>query len=124
MRRPFALLALAAMAWSNATALPCVVSTIAPEPPVAAGAQHAHAGHAPSTPDGAQAPGHSHDGSRSHPGTSDCGVLMACGTALGTNAADAAHVLAAGLEPVAAAYVGAPSTADLTRDPPPPRRNA
>lgn len=119
MRRYLALLALAVTTWSNVAVLRCaptIVDGHETEPAAAVG-HHGHAEHGgdPSTPD---------DRTDSHPGGSDCGVVMACGTALGGQGAATARALAPTFAEIASVTVAAPSAADLTRDPPPPRRHA
>ena len=125
MRRPLALLALTVMTWSNATALQCSASTLRAADSAHTESSHAHAGHGsmahPVQDDGA---GHEHHGSTSHPAGQDCSVLMACGTAIGAPAAEAGPTLPETFAALEAPPLASPSTADLSLDPPPPRRLA
>ncbi len=122
MRRCLALLALAVTTWSNVTVLRCahvIVDSRATETAAAVG-HHGHAGHGSDRQD-VPPPD---DGPDSHPAGNDCGVVMACGTALGGQGAAAERGLPATVGEIANAAVASPSAADLTRDPPPPRRHA
>jgi hypothetical protein len=139
VKRPLAAVALVVLTWSNATALQCAGLAVAPRTdPTAPAQDHGSHAHAPASPDSGEAASHTHggpaqqvghDGSHGgdhdgdHRGRTDCGVLMACGAALGARmGSDEARPEA--LQKIEAAPVSTPSTADLSRDPPPPRRIA
>lgn len=140
MRRPLALLALAVMTWSNAAALQCPASTLGAPGYAHPAASHAlaaeeHAGHDSSAahtghgsgaahPAQDDAPGHEQHGRPSHPTEQDCGIMMACGTAIGAPAAEADPTLPESFDVLRASPLPTPSTADLSRDTPPPRRIA
>jgi hypothetical protein len=122
VKRPLAAVALAVLTWSNATALQCAASALpAGERPPAQ--SHAHGGHGHGTPAPTpDADGHDHDGA-SHPGQTDCGLLMSCGAVLVAQVAyDATRVER--LEGLPAPVLATPSTADVGLDTPPPRRSA
>lgn len=126
MRRPLALLALVVTTWSNAAALQCAVSAAPTGHAEAAAEKMAHSGHthAPVSQEPERASEHGHGGPTSHPGTPDCGAIMACGAALGATMAHGDHAEPDGLERFGAGPADSPSTADLSQDPPPPRRHA
>ncbi|MBM4184148.1 MAG: hypothetical protein FJ207_07945 [Gemmatimonadetes bacterium] len=126
MRRPLALLALAVLTWSNATVLRCAASTQDDLGSEAAAAQHAHhgPGQPPARPTSEDASDHHHEGPTSHPAGQDCGVLMACGTALSSPTAAPSPTLPETFDTMRALPLAAPSAVDLSLDPPPPRRLA
>ncbi len=128
--RPLALLALFVTTWSNAALMRC--PSMAPVPGEGLGGSpvsvehHAHAGHAaPATdtqdeddqPDPADEPA-----SRSH--AQECGLVMACGTALNGSGTALERDLAGSGSDILRAAAMAPSTTDLSQEPPPPRRSA
>jgi hypothetical protein len=129
VKRPFAVVALFALTWSNTTALQCFVATPPPSPDMAAHvAAHVatgHAGHTAPPEEAANEHAGAHEGSHDadHGGRTDCGILMACGAALGTQTATE-PTRTEGVERIAVAPASRPSTADRTQDPPPPRRTA
>ncbi|MEQ1855343.1 MAG: hypothetical protein ABL963_02680 [Longimicrobiales bacterium] len=126
MRRPLALLALVVMTWSNASTLQCAPASVPAGRADAAAEQTGHTGHthAPETQERGEDSEHVHPGPTSHPGTPDCGVLMACGSALGATLTHADHTQPEASEKLEVAPGDSPSTADLALDPPPPRRHA
>jgi hypothetical protein len=120
MRRPFALLALLTTTWSNGMAFPCWDSpTHAAEAAPAESPMHDH--HA-SGPIGASAETDATDSRADGPG---CGILMPCGAAVkGATAPVPQRLLTPRLDDAPIVSIGEPSAADLTQDPPPPRRPA
>jgi hypothetical protein len=118
MRRPFALLALLVTTWSNGIAFPCWASP--PAESVAAEApMHAH--HASETGGTSEET----DATDSRDAAPECGILMPCGAAVNTPAGSVTQrPLTLRLDDAPIAFLGEPSTADLTQDPPPPRRHA
>ena len=63
-------------------------------------------------------------GPGSEPHTQECGLVMACGTALNGAGAVLDRELPGPLSKSMHASAAAPTTADLSQDPPPPRRIA
>jgi hypothetical protein len=122
MRRCLALLALAATTWSNVAVLRCTPALI-PSSEIEAEVAVRHHGHA-SHGDGQHAAPASDDGPTSHPAGNDCGVVMACGTALGGQVAVDDRLLPVPFAEIASVALASPSAADLSQDPPPPRRHA
>ena len=120
LRSTTALLALLVTVSSSLTAFRCGA------PPSgggdhAGGPQHpAHAHHGSSAPEAPE----SRDGSGDDLGQ-ECAVLMACGAVLRAKAAAVAQaIVPPRLDDAPLASVAKPSAADLTQDPPPPRRHA
>jgi hypothetical protein len=125
MRRLLAVLALVVTTWSNLAAFPCGSPTRAVadahpadvHPHTGHGADHGPGHGAPTTQQGTQGAG-----SDLSP---ECGILMACGalsrgpTATGTQA-----IVPPRHEDAPHAALHEPSAADLTQEPPPPRRLA
>jgi len=121
VKRPLAAVALVVLTWSNATAFQCAAAAAAP--PADAPAQaHQHGGHGHDAP-AADVGGRDHGDEGSHPGRPDCSVVMSCGAALVARFAHDA-TRPERLEHMSVTVVATPSTADLSRDPPPPRRSA
>ena len=60
----------------------------------------------------------------SQPHTQECGLVMACGTALSGTGAVLDRELPGPLGEIPSALAATPTTADLSQDPPPPRRLA
>jgi hypothetical protein len=123
MRRPLALAALLVLTWSNVTALQCGAAALSPMPSDAAAGQRPHGSHgsAPSHAGAAEAQGHEHHGSTSHPASPDCVMMMACGVAIGASGIAPGDVDAEVRERASPPILVAPSTTDLSRDTPPPR---
>jgi hypothetical protein len=122
MRKPLAMLALAVMAWSNGAAVQCVGPTLGPGPVEAAAGHDEHPGqaeHAPAPPSG-----HDDHGPLSHPSGRDCGILMACGAALGARAAAPGQTPRETFDRIVPSAAATPAAVDLSQDPPPPRRAA
>lgn len=120
MRRCFALLALVVTTWSNVAVVRCPPAIAHSSGREAAGEHHGHTGHVNihhGAPD-------SDERTESHPTGQECGVVMACGTALGGHGAVTDRSLLATFAEIPHTAVAAPSAADLTQDPPPPRRHA
>ena len=132
MRRRLALLALVVTTWSNVAVLRCAPAIAQPGEAAteAVLGQPVHTGHGPSQHEHSGHDGNEHeasasdDGPTSHPSGNDCGVVMACGTALGGQGVAAERGIPATFAETSSTSVASPSAADLTRDPPPPRRNA
>jgi len=123
MRRPLALLALAVLTWSNATVLHCAAPGVPADQRASEHHQHAGHGHTPAPSPDRQPPAHGHGGT-SHPVGQDCGVMMPCGAAIGTAMGEAGPTMATTLATLPPAPLGTPSAADVSLDPPPPRRLA
>ncbi len=125
MRRPLALLALFVTTWSNAAVLRCSAMTPVSEESQASATHHAHAGHAAPAPstygdkDDAAA-----NGEPRSPHTQECGLVMACGTALNGAGATPHQELPGPLGAILHAPAAAPTAVDLSQEPPPPRRLA
>jgi hypothetical protein len=128
--RPLALLALFVTTWSNAAALRCPSMAPAPaeslgESPASA-EHHAHAGHAAPATDTQEKKGQpgSADEPESHSHAQECGLVMACGTALNGTGAALERDLAGSGGDILRTAATAPTTTDLSQEPPPPRRLA
>jgi len=144
MRRAFAVLALLATSWPHAVVLECALGASPPaaegEAPAGTEAPAHHAGHAAAQQGAGHAAAHhglhgSHrssdlgaraEGDEGAPGGgASCAMVMACGLvmiqALGpaSPAADASSP-----DAWAASSTETPSAADLSAEPPPPRRHA
>lgn len=125
MRRPLALLALLVTTWSNAAVLRCSAMASVSEESQSSAGHHAHAGHGaptPDTSDDTDAAGANNGPGSPH--TQECGLVMACGTALNGTGATLDHELPGPLGAILHAPAAAPTTVDLTQEPPPPRRLA
>ena len=132
MRRPFALFALVVTTWSGVAVPGCAaaLTPVAGSNTIAAPSGHQAHGAPASHDHGAHgrtsAPRAAQDTeSGPHPsGVPDCGIAMACGTALGASLAAVERELPVARREIGLSAATAPTSADLTQDTPPPRRLA
>ena len=133
MRRVFALFALLVTTWSNVSPQACAWALGDGDAAHEADAADHHGDHAThGAPNGRAGHLDTHHGGdaptgepASHPQGDACGIAMACGGALrSVGAATTTAPITPRLVEIRPTSSATPSTADLSQDPPPPRRLA